>query len=182
MIQCAFQLKEQWVLWPVLLFCQHDFLQDLSLKFTKTCRYNQGKYLLFYCIIDDWILFKGWLNTINVLDYYGLIQLAILMLLSLLNSAYFFLATAKFGLMQWLAFNACSLSIIAYLACFICFQITRKDLVLAIALLPQYYYGTMGLFVVSWDAANLVPQITHIIITLNVIWIIFLFWKGRNMT
>ncbi|SCM58751.1 putative protein {ECO:0000313/EMBL:EGD34952,1} [Petrimonas mucosa] len=115
-----------------------------------------------------------------MLGYYGLIQLAILMLLSLLNSAYFFLATAKFGLMQWLAFNACSLSIIAYLACFICFQITRKDLVLAIALLPQYYYGTMGLFVVSWDAANLVPQITHIIITLNVIWIIFLLLKGSK--
>ncbi|MFY9172884.1 MAG: hypothetical protein WAO03_07020 [Petrimonas mucosa] len=38
----------------------------------------------------------------------------------------------------------------------------------------------MGLFVVSWDAANLVPQITHIIITLNVIWIIFLLLKGSK--
>lgn len=103
--------------------------------------------------------------------------LAVFMLLALLNSAYFFVSIAKFGLVEWLAFNACSISIIAYLVCFICFQITKKDFFLAIALVPLYYYGTMGLFVVSWDAENVFAQITHIIITLNVFWILFVLLK-----
>jgi hypothetical protein len=103
--------------------------------------------------------------------------LAVFMLLAFLNSAYFFLSIAKFGLVEWLAFNACSVSIIAYLVCFTCFQITKKDFFLAIALVPLYYYGTMGLFVISWDKANMFSQITHIIITLNVIWILFVLLK-----
>lgn len=103
--------------------------------------------------------------------------LAVLMLLTLLNSAYFFLSTAKFGLLDWLAFNACSVAIIVYLVCFTVFRITKKDLFLAIALVPLYYYGTMGLFVISWDAENMFSQITHIIITLNVIWILSVLLK-----
>jgi len=103
--------------------------------------------------------------------------LAVLMLLTLLNSAYFFLSVVKLHFGEWLAFNACSLAIIAYLVCFVSYQITKKDFFLAIALLPLYYYGTMGLFVVPWDAANMFAQITHIIITLNVIWILFTILK-----
>lgn len=99
--------------------------------------------------------------------------LAALMLLTLLNSAYFFISIVKFQVGEWLAFNACSLAIISYLVCFACFQITKKDLFLAIALVPLYYYGSMGLFVVPWNGANIFSQITHIIITLNVIWILF---------
>ena len=99
------------------------------------------------------------------------------MFLTFLNSAYFFLVIAKFGLVEWLAFNACSVSIIVHLVCFICFRITKKDFFLAIALVPLYYYGTMGLFVMSWDIANMFSQITHVIITLNVIWILFVSLK-----
>ncbi|HOT13679.1 MAG TPA: hypothetical protein PK252_02855 [Bacteroidales bacterium] len=99
--------------------------------------------------------------------------LASLMLLTLLNSAYFFLSIVKPDFFRWLAFNACSLAIIAYLTCFVCYKITKKDFFLAIAFVPMYYYGTMGLFVVSWEAANLFAQITHIIITLNAIWVLF---------
>lgn len=99
------------------------------------------------------------------------------MFLALLNSAYFFLAIAKFGLLKWLAFNACSVSIMVHLGCFICFRISKKDFFLAIALVPLYYYGTMGLLVMSWDVANMFSQITHIIITINVIWILFVLLK-----
>lgn len=103
--------------------------------------------------------------------------LSVFMLLALLNSAHFFLSIAKFGLGEWLAFNACSVSIIAYLVCFTCFKITKKDFFLAIALVPLYYYGTMGLFVISWNAANMFAQLTHVIITLNVIWILLVLLK-----
>lgn len=99
------------------------------------------------------------------------------MLLALINSAWFFLSVVKLGVGEWLAFNACSLSILAYLICYASFQVTKNNLFLAIALLPLYYYGTMGLFVTPWDATNLFAQITHVIITLNVIWIVYVLLK-----
>ena len=103
--------------------------------------------------------------------------LSALMLLALLNSAYFFISIVKLDVCGWLAFNACSLSIISYLICFTLFKLTKKDLFLSIALVPLYYYGTMGLFVIPWDAINAFAQITHIIITLNVIWILYVLLK-----
>lgn len=106
--------------------------------------------------------------------------LAVFMLLALLNSAYFFLSVVKLTISEWLAFNACSLAIIAYLVCFACFQITQKDFFLAIAFVPLYYYGTMGLFVIPWSIANLFSQITHMVITLNVIWILFVLLKDSS--
>lgn len=102
------------------------------------------------------------------------------MLLALLNSAYFFLFVVKLGIGEWLAFNACSLAIMVHLVCFICFRFTKKDFFLAVALVPLYYYGTMGLFVVPWDVANMFAQITHIIITLDVIWILFVLFNDSG--
>jgi len=103
--------------------------------------------------------------------------LAACMLLTLLNSAYYFISMVKLSIGEWLAFNACSLAMIVYLVCFACFQRTKKDFFLAIALVPLYYYGSMGLFMIPWDAANMFSQITHIIITFNVIWIVFVLLK-----
>lgn len=103
--------------------------------------------------------------------------LAVLMTLALVNSAYFFLIIVKLKIVEWLVFNACSLAIIAYLVCFTCFLLTRKEFFLAVAIVPLYYYGTMGLFVLPWNEANIFSQITHIIITLNVIWVLNLILK-----
>jgi hypothetical protein len=112
-------------------------------------------------------------NKIQILGY----LLAAFMLLALLSSTYFFLSVLKLGIGEWLAFNACSLSIIVYLICFTFFQATKQYFFLAIALVPLYYYGTMGLFLTTWSAANMFPQMTHLIITLNVIWILFVLLK-----
>lgn len=112
-------------------------------------------------------------NKSQILGY----LLAVFMLLALIGSTYFFLSVMKLGMGEWLAFNACSLSIIVYLICFTCFQVTKKYFFLAIALVPLYYYGTMGLFLTTWNATNMFPQITHLIITLNVIWILFVLLK-----
>lgn len=106
--------------------------------------------------------------------------LAVFMLFALINSAYFFMFMAKFKLGEWLAFNACSFSIIVYLVCFAFYKILKSDVFLAIALVPLYYYGTIGLFVIPWDAANAFAQVTHIIITLNVIWVLSLLLKGSR--
>ena len=99
---------------------------------------------------------------------------------TLLNSSYFFLYMMKLSIGKWLSFNACSLVIIVYLICFVSFQITRKDYLLAISLLPLYYYGTMGLFLMPWDKVNTFSQITHVIITMNVLWLLWRFLKERK--
>jgi hypothetical protein len=112
-------------------------------------------------------------NNYQLISY----LLAVLMLLALLNSAFFFLSIAKFGVIDWLAFNACSVSIIVYLICFTSFQFTKKSFFLAIALVPLYYYGTMGLFVMPWNVANFFSQVTHCIITLNIIWVLSVLFK-----
>lgn len=109
------------------------------------------------------------------------IVLSFLMLLTLLNSSYFFLAMLKLSIGKWLAFNACSLAIIVYLLCFAFYIITKKEYLLAIPLLPLYYYGTMGLFVMPWNAANTFAQITHIIITVNVLWLLYVLLKEHKL-
>lgn len=104
--------------------------------------------------------------------------LAILLLGSLLNSGYFFLGMLNLSVGKWLAFNACSLAIMVYLICYVLFRVIKRDDLLAVPLLPLYYYGTMGLFVMPWNAANAFAQVTHVLITLNVLWILFRFLKG----
>ena len=106
--------------------------------------------------------------------------LAILMLLALVTSSYFFLVQLRLSVGKWLAFNACSMAILTYLLCFVLFQMTKKEFLLAIPLLPLYYYGTMGLFIMPWNEANVFPQLTHIIITLNVLWVLYRLLKGNK--
>lgn len=103
-----------------------------------------------------------------------------LMLLALLNSGYFFMGILKLGIWKWLAFNACSVAMVVHLVCFVLFRATGKDYLLAIPLLPLYYYGTMGLFVMPWNEANTFAQVTHLIISLNVLWILYLLLSGRK--
>lgn len=112
-------------------------------------------------------------NKIQIAGY----LLAGLLLFALLNSAYFFLSIVGMSFIEWLAFNACSLSVMAYLVCFACFKVFKKHHFLAVVLLPLYYYGTMGLFVTSWNSSTAFAQITHIIITLNVIWLLVVLLK-----
>lgn len=102
------------------------------------------------------------------------------MLLALLNSGYFFLAIVKLSLVEWLAFNACSLAIIIYLICFAAYRLTKKDFLPVIPLLPLYYYGTMGLFLMPFTATNLFAHATHIIITITFGWTLFGMLKNRQ--
>lgn len=103
--------------------------------------------------------------------------LIVFLLLALINSAYFFLSVVKLSTWEWLAFNSCSLAIIGYLICFVFFKFTKQDVFLAVALLPLYYYGTMGLFVVPWNLTNIFAHITHVVITLNVVWVLYMMLK-----
>lgn len=93
----------------------------------------------------------------------------VLLLLTLSGSGYFF-STLKVNFVQWLAYNACSPSSLVYLSCLIVFWVTKKTVWLPLAFLPMYYFGTMGLFTFTWSGANIFAQMSHITMTLNLIW------------
>lgn len=99
----------------------------------------------------------------------GIALAIVLLLLTLLGSGYFFF-TLKVNFVQWLAYNACSPSSLVYLGCLIVFWVTKKTVWLPLAFLPMYYFGTMGLFTFTWSGANIFAQMSHITMTLNLIW------------
>lgn len=99
----------------------------------------------------------------------GIALAIVLLLLTLSGSGYFF-STLKVSFVQWLAYNACSPSSLVYLGCLIVFWLTKKTFWLPFAFLPMYYFGTMGLFTFTWSGANIFAQMSHITMTLNLIW------------
>lgn len=99
----------------------------------------------------------------------GIALAIVLLLLTLSGSGYFFF-TLKVTFVQWLAYNACSPSSLVYLGCLIVFWVTKKTFWLPLAFLPMYYFGTMGLFTLTWSGANIFAQMSHITMTLNLIW------------
>ena len=99
----------------------------------------------------------------------GVALVIVLLLLTLSGSGYFFF-TLKVTFVQWLAYNACSPSSLVYLSCLIVFWVTKKTVWLPLAFLPMYYFGTMGLFTFTWSGANIFAQMSHITMTLNLIW------------
>jgi hypothetical protein len=99
----------------------------------------------------------------------GIALAIVLLLLTLSGSGYFF-STLKVNFVQWLAYNACSPSSLVYLSCLIVFWVTKKTVWLPLAFLPMYYFGTMGLFTFTWSGANIFAQMSHITMTLNLIW------------
>ena len=98
------------------------------------------------------------------------IALAIVLLLLTLSGSGYFFSTLKVSFVQWLAYNACSPSSLVYLGCLIVFWVTKKTVWLPLAFLPMYYFGTMGLFTFTWSGANIFAQMSHITMTLNLIW------------
>ena len=98
------------------------------------------------------------------------IALAIVLLLLTLSGSGYFFFTLKVNFVQWLAYNACSPSSLVYLGCLIVFWVTKKTFWLPLAFLPMYYFGTMGLFTFTWNGANIFAQMSHITMTLNLIW------------
>ena len=109
----------------------------------------------------------------------GIALAIVLLLLTLSGSGYFFF-TLKVTFVQWLAYNACSPSSLVYLGCLIVFWVTKKTVWLPLAFLPMYYFGTMGLFTFTWSGANIFAQMSHITMTLNLIWAGYVLYRIGN--
>lgn len=109
----------------------------------------------------------------------GIVLASLLMLLTLSGTWYFL---AKLGVtpLQWTMFNACSPTSLVYLLGFVLFLRQRKAVWLAIALLPMYYFGTMGMFTFTWSGVNIFAQLSHIAMTLNIIWALYIAFKQKD--
>ena len=84
----------------------------------------------------------------------GIVLAIALLLLTLSGSSYFFFSL-KTNIVQRIAYNACSPSSLVYLVGFIVFLYNKNAIGLALAFLPMYYFGTMGLFTFTWSGANI---------------------------
>ena len=106
----------------------------------------------------------------------GIVLAITLLLLTLSGSGYFFF-NLKTNIVQWIAYNACSPSSLVYLVGFIVFLYNKNAIGLALAFLPMYYFGTMGLFTFTWSGANIFAQMSHITMTLNLLWAGYILYR-----
>lgn len=101
------------------------------------------------------------------------IGLAVVLSLVTINSIYFFLGVSKVKPVEWLVFNACAPSSIAYLIGFVIFLLTKNRIALHIGILPLFFFGGLGLFLFPWSGYNLIAQFSHIIMVLNMGWALY---------
>ncbi len=99
------------------------------------------------------------------------LTLAVLNSLMAIGSGLFFLFVEGLGPVSWLVVNTCALTVAFFIAGY---YLERSEL-LAFAVPWLFFYGTGGLFVFEWgiEAEMLVPQLSHLIMTATVIYIIF---------
>ncbi len=101
------------------------------------------------------------------------IGLAVVLLLVTINSTYFFLGVSKVKPIEWIVFNACAPSSIAYLIGFVIFLVTKNRIALHIGILPLFFFGGLGLFLFPWSGYNLIAQFSHVIMVLNMAWAVY---------
>jgi hypothetical protein len=101
------------------------------------------------------------------------IILAILLLLATIQSTLFFLIVMKVKFVEWIVFNACAPSNITFLVGFALFLFFKDRTILHMAILPMFFFGVLGLFVFPWNGVNIIPQIGHMLMALNIGWTVF---------
>jgi hypothetical protein len=111
----------------------------------------------------------------------GLSVQASVLLLTVINSTWYFLGMAGVSFVQWIVFNACAPSGIAFLAGLLAFFGTGNRMWLSVAAVPMMFFGTMGLFVFPWNGANdLLVQFSHIVMTLAVAHALWITLRNRD--
>ncbi len=98
--------------------------------------------------------------------------LSVLLALSVINGAYFFLRVLKVSFQGWVFLNACAPAIITFLAGFVAWLVWKNRILLPVSTLPLFFFGTLGLFVFPWEGMNVIPQASHILMTLAMVWVL----------
>lgn len=81
-------------------------------------------------------------------------------------SANYFLFMAKFPIIPWLFFNVCFPSALIFLIGFF----SKNKTIMAFSIPFLAYFGVGGLFVFSWSDGMIMAQISHIFMTLAIIY------------
>ncbi len=106
----------------------------------------------------------------------GWIIMSVNLLLSI-NSAWFFLGMMKTSVPAWLMLNSCAPSIylfvIGYLFC--------SSLLITAAAVMMFRWGFLGMFFFSWSGPNLIAQISHIAMTIAVIYVVYVILKQKKI-
>jgi len=108
------------------------------------------------------------------------IILTVLLLIVTASSTYFFLGKLHVSVLDWVAFNSCAPTSFLYICFFIAFLFNKKAIFLVFTSLPTYYLGTLAMFVMPWNEANLIAHVGHIIMTLNLAWVFYVVLRHKN--
>lgn len=108
----------------------------------------------------------------NKLEKVSGILIVVVLALLAVNSTYYFLGVTGASVVEWLAFNACAPSIALFIAGYIVYRYSDRCWLLIASITPLVFFGTMGLFIFPWDGYNIIGQISHIVMTLAVVWIV----------
>lgn len=101
------------------------------------------------------------MNTIGLI-------LTVLLLLATIQSTVFFFGVLKVRFVEWIMFNACAPANITFLIGVALFLLLKDRAVMHMAMLPMFFFGVGGLVVFPWSGMNIIPQIGHIIMALNI--------------
>ncbi len=108
----------------------------------------------------------------------GMLSAALLFVVTLV-STFFFLGKLKVSVVEWFAFNACAVTSYVYLGCFIAFLVRKNGGLLVFTSLPLFFLGTLSMFVLPWSGSYLIAHVTHIIITVNILWAFYIVLKYK---
>jgi hypothetical protein len=100
----------------------------------------------------------------------GIFLALLLLLITIQSIAYFFLVL-KVSFIEWLFFNACAPSNILFLTGFVTYLISGNRVILHMATIPMFFFAITGLFIFPWDGFNIIPQICHFLMLLNIAWV-----------
>lgn len=83
-------------------------------------------------------------------------------------AAFNFLVRQNLDIISWLMVNPCSI----FVFIMIIGMILNSKILMSISLPGLFYYGTLGLFVFSWNGTAAIAQIGHILMTIGIIYIL----------
>ncbi len=138
------------------------FYGDISNKYGK-----HGRYLPYFAHISPSQVgcIKMYITIANIF--------ALLLLLATIQSTGFFLLKLKVKFPEWLFFNPCSISNIIFLIGHFVFKTTEIKMISYIAILPMFFFGTLGMFFLPWKGMNIIAQIGHLIMTGNIFLLVY---------
>jgi hypothetical protein len=103
----------------------------------------------------------------------------LLLAMTILSTWYFF-GSLKVRFIEWIVFNACAPSNITFLIGVALFLLVKDKTIMHMAILPMFFFGVGGLIVLPWTGMNIIPQIGHIIMALNIGWTIFVTFRTTD--